>query len=165
MQQYSKSTDWYRRALVRPEVWLRVARGQVNVPLIAGRFAAVAKARLKRLFTFSAPREESLLARMQRLCQRGTGVLMLVSDADDGRDYVEFHFGSEGRRMRAHPNFRMVYVPEADHTFSRPGNQDFVLPLLLAHLRDRPRAARAEGAHAPAPTPAVEARASPSPTL
>jgi hypothetical protein len=75
---------------------------------------------------------------MKRLCRRGTDVLMVVSDLDDARDYMEFHFGRNGSRMRAHPNFRMVYVPEADHTFSRPGNQDFVVPLLLEHLATRP---------------------------
>ena len=73
---------------------------------------------------------------------------MLVSDADDGRDYVEFHFGGAGRRMRAHPNFRMAYVPDADHTFSRPGNREHVLPQLLRHLAQRaPRHAQ------PSPTP------------
>lgn len=153
MQQYAKSTDFYRRALFKPEVWQKFLRGQVNLSLIARRFAALTAARLRRAFTFGTSREESLLAKMQRLCARGTDVLMLVSDADDGRDYVEFHFGAAGRRMRAHPNFRMAYVPDADHTFSRPGNQEHVLPQLLRHLAQRaPR-------HAPAPAAAPEERA------
>ncbi len=138
MQQYAKSTDWYRRALLQPENWLRILRGQVNLRLIASRFLALAAARLKRAVSREAGGQESLTARMQRLCRRGTDVLMLVSDADDGRDYVEFHFGAGGRRMRAHANFRMAYVPDADHTFSRPGNQAFVLPALLDHLDRRP---------------------------
>jgi len=138
MQQYAKSTDFYRRAAFRPEVWRRLLRGEVNVRLIASRFFALTAARLQRALTIGDSREESLLTRMQRLCARGTDVLMLVSDADDGRDYVEFHFGPSGRRMRAHPNFRMAYVPDADHTFSRPGNQEHVLPALLRHLEQRP---------------------------
>ena len=138
MQQYAKSTDYYRRALLRPEVWRRFLRGQVNLRLVARRFAALAAARIRRAFTFGPEREESVRAGMQRLCARGTDVLMLVSDADDGRDYVEFHFGPDGRRMRGHPNFRMAYVPDADHTFSRPGNQEHVLPQLLQYLAQRP---------------------------
>jgi dienelactone hydrolase len=138
MQQYAKSTAYYRRELFRPEAWQRFLRGQVNVRLIAQRFLALGAARLQRALAFGDTRAESLLAKMQRLCARGTDVLMLVSDADDGRDYVEFHFGPEGRRMGGHPNFRMAYVPDADHTFSRPGNQDHVLPELLRHLRQRP---------------------------
>ena len=137
MQQYAKSSDYYRRALLRPEAWQRFLRGQVNLRLIARRFAALAAARLRRAFTFGPEREQSVLASMRRLCARGIDVLMLVSDADDGRDYVEFHFGPAGRRMRGHPNFRMAYVPDADHTFSRPGNQEHVLPQLLRHLAQR----------------------------
>ena len=137
MQQYAKSTAWYRRALLRPEVWLRLLRGEIHVRLIARRFLALAGARLRRLAGGGGSGEETLLARMKRLCARGTDVLMLVSDADDGRDYVEFHFGRGGSRLRAHRNFRMAYVPEADHTFSRPGNQAFVIPALLEHLHQR----------------------------
>jgi alpha-beta hydrolase superfamily lysophospholipase len=161
MQQYAKSTDYYRRAMFKPEVWQKFLRGHVNVGLIARRFLAVTAARLQRAFSFGGEREESLLSRMQRLCARGTSVLMLVSDADDGRDYVEFHFGAGGRRMRGHPNFRMVYVPDADHTFSRPGNQEHVLPQLLRYVDQRPPArvvAAPAVPRAPEPKPMAHAR-------
>lgn len=168
MQQYAKSTDWYLRALRQPQVWRRVLRGEVNVRLIAGRFASLAAARIKRLFMPGEAAGGTLLSKMQRLCSRGTDVLMLVSDADDGRDYVEFHFGKAGRRLRSRANFRMAYVPEADHTFSRPGNQRHALDALLHHLarRARSRSTPQPQAHAPdlsAPPPAR--RASPTPTL
>ncbi|MBL0419349.1 alpha/beta hydrolase [Ramlibacter sp. AW1] len=143
MQQHAKSSDWYLRAALTAEPWRRLLRGEVNVRLVARRFADLARARLARLL--SGDGHDPLRARMEGLCRRGTDVLMVVSDADDGRDYVEFHFGAEGRRMRAHPNFRMVYVKDADHTFSRPGNQDQVLPELLRHLE-----ARAAGLDQPA---------------
>lgn len=147
MQQYVKSTSWYRRALLRPEVWRRLLRGEVHVRPIAARFASLAAARVRRLFTLGSDGgEDTLLGKMKRLCRRGTDVLMLVSDADDGRDYVEFHFGAAGRRLRASGNFRMDYVPEADHTFSRPGNQAHVLPLLVEHLRRRPPRQRGDEA-------------------
>jgi hypothetical protein len=116
---------------------------------------------VQRALTFGREREESVLSKMQRLCARGTDVLMLVSDADDGRDYVEFHFGPDGRRLRGHPNFRMAYVPDADHTFSRPGNQEHVLPELLRHLAQRPaphRRAPAASARHPGREPVAQAR-------
>lgn len=151
MQQYAKSTDFYRRAAFRPEVWRRLLRGQVDLRLIAGRFLALAGARLRRALRPGGDGQESLRARTLRLCRRGTDVLMLVSDSDDGRDYVEFHFGRHGQRLRDQPGFRMVYVPEADHTFSRPGNQRFVLDELLRHLEQRPQ-------RSPRPEPAADAR-------
>jgi alpha-beta hydrolase superfamily lysophospholipase len=163
MQQYAKSSDFYRRALFTGEAWTRLLRGQVNVKLIARRMFALGAARLKRALSFGG-REESLLRKMQRLCARGTDVLMLVSDADDGRDYVEFHFGPSGRRMRMHPNFRMEYVPEADHTFSKPGNREHVLPELLRHLAQRPAAPRRVAA-SPEPPAAALDEAAPSAPL
>jgi alpha-beta hydrolase superfamily lysophospholipase len=156
MQQYAKSTAYYRRVLFEPEVWLRVARGQVNVRLIATRFLALATARIRRLFSIGSGREETLLHKMQRLCARGCDVLMLVSDADDGRDYVEFHFGASGRRLRAHRNFRMAYIPDADHTFTRPGNEKLVFDELLRHLAGRtPPGDHGTPARSPAPQATV----------
>lgn len=138
MTQYAKSTDYYRRAVFRPEAWRKLVRGDVNLRLIAGRFLALAGARLRRALGLGGEGHQSLGAKMKGLCRRGVDTLMLVSDNDDGRDYVEFHFGPAGSRMRAHPGFRMAYVPDADHTFSRPGNQRFVLDALVRHLDQRP---------------------------
>jgi hypothetical protein len=146
MQQHAKSTDWYLKAALTRGPWLRLLRGEVNVRLIGRRFVEVARARLVRLLTPSAT--DSVRGMMQALCRRGTDALVLVSDADDGRDYVEFHFGAEGRRMREHRNFRMSYVEAADHTFSRPGNQEKVVGLLLRHMEQRtlrPHATTAAG--------------------
>ncbi|MBK0392181.1 alpha/beta fold hydrolase [Ramlibacter algicola] len=163
MQQYAKSSDYYRRALFTAEAWRKLLRGQVDVRLIATRMLSLATARLARALSFGG-HEESLLRKMRRLCARGTDVLMLVSEADDGRDYVEFHFGPSGRRMRAHPNFRMAYVPDADHTFSRPGNREHVARELLRHLAQRPLPARRHPA-TPEPPASVLEEATPSTPL
>ncbi|TFY97661.1 alpha/beta fold hydrolase [Ramlibacter humi] len=165
MQQYAKSTAWYRQALFRPETWKRLLAGEVNVRLIAGRFLSLGAARAQRLLSLDSEHEESLQRKMKKLCRRGTDVLMLVSDADDGRDYVEFHFGPEGRRVRAN-NFRMAYVPEADHTFSRPGNQEYVLSELLRHLASRLPPPHGTHSSPPERIPAaLEPEPAPSPTL
>ena len=63
---------------------------------------------------------------MRNLGARGVDTLMVVGEEDDGRDYVEFHFGPRGSYLRSDPNFRMVLVPNADHTFSRSRSQQFV---------------------------------------
>lgn len=150
MQQHAKSTDWYIKAALTRDPWLRLLRGEVNVRLIGRRFAEVARARFARLLASDAP--DTVRGTMQALCRRGTDALMVVSDADDGRDYVEFHFGAEGRRMREHRNFRMTYVEAADHTFSRPGNQEKVVGLLLRHMEQRTRRSHAATASGNAAT-------------
>ncbi|CAA9434298.1 MAG: hypothetical protein AVDCRST_MAG51-2813 [uncultured Ramlibacter sp.] len=137
MQQYAKSSDYYRRALLKPGVWRRLLRGEVNVRLIANRFLALGRAWALRWLSAGGKSDQRLLARMKRLVARGTDVLMLVSDADDGRDYVEFHFGASGSRLRGSSRFHMAYVPEADHTFTRPGNQAVVIREVLRHLAHR----------------------------
>ena len=140
MQRAFKSTDFYRRSLMKPQVYWRVVRGQVDVNGIAARVRSVIQARLKRALDRVLrwePAEESLLAKFRHLSERGTDTLMLVSEEDDGRDYVEFHFGTRGRRLRADPNFRMVLVQDADHTFSRSHAQQFVLAVLREHLEAR----------------------------
>lgn len=158
MQQHAKSTHWYLRAALAREPWLRLLRGEVDVRLIARRFADIARARMERLLGTAPP--DTLLVRMQALCRRGTDVLMLVSDADDGRDYVEFHFGPGGRRMRKHRRFEMSYVASADHTFSRPGNQSRVVAMLLAHMERR--AADPTARELPGEPPVAGAQAAPT---
>jgi len=153
MQQYVKSTDYYRRALWRPQVWRRVLKGQVNVRAIALRFASVAGATLRRAVGRLLGRlpEDAVLAKMKKVCARGADTLMLMSDADDGRDYVEFHFGKLGSALRAHSNFRMDLVQDADHTFSRPAIQAFVIDTVVRYLYDR--AANQATATSPEPAP------------
>lgn len=141
MQRYYKSTAFYRRSLLSPAVYLRLLRGEVDVAGITGRFCAVMEARLKRMFTEFTRRSfaaESVIAKVRRLAARGTDTLMIIAAQDDGRDYVEYHFGNLGSRMRGHPRFRMVLVDNADHTFSNQASQRFVIDTVLTHLKNLP---------------------------
>ncbi|MEO8653331.1 MAG: alpha/beta fold hydrolase [Ramlibacter sp.] len=137
MQTYYKSIAFYQRSLLNLNVYWRMARGQVDVNGIARRIRAVIQARLKRaihrLLSWKSM-EESLLSKFRSLGARGVDTLMVVGEEDDGRDYVEFHFGPRGRYLRKDPNFRMVMVPDADHTFSRSRSQQFVLAAVREHL-------------------------------
>ncbi len=153
MQRYYKSTDFYLRALLRPAMWWRLLRGQVDVRGIARRFASLALAwcqrALRRLRGIEA---DELLARMKKLCARGTDTLMLIAAEDDGRDYVEFHFGPLGRRLRGHGNFRLRIMEDADHTFSASRSRREVLAVLMEYLDQRrpvEDAGRPEGAALP----------------
>lgn len=137
MQRCYKSTDFYRRELFHPKVYRRILRGEVDLNGIARRFKAIFEARLKRALNRllrRAPQEEGVLGMFKHLSTRGTDTLLIVAAEDDGRDYIEFHFGSRGSRMHGNPHFRMVLVEGSDHTFSNMVSQQFVIGAVQSHL-------------------------------
>ncbi|NPC57364.1 alpha/beta fold hydrolase [Caenimonas soli] len=137
MQRYYKSTDFYRRALLRANLYRRLVRGEVDVNGIAGRIWTLLGARFKRAFREMLDgrvADEGVLAKMKQLSARGTDTLMIMSVQDDGLDYVEFHLGRRGSRLRRHPNFRMVMIEDADHTFSTVASQRAVIDAVREHL-------------------------------
>jgi len=146
MQQYYKSTRYYRQALLRVGVYARLLRGEVNVRGIANRLVDLARARIARIAAsvLGRPPQEGVLAKMKHLSQRGVDTLVAMSEEDDGLDYVQFHLGSGGAKMRGHPNFRMVLIPEADHTFSTVAGQRGLMRVLREHLDSRHEPPQAE---------------------
>jgi pimeloyl-ACP methyl ester carboxylesterase len=137
MQLHYKSTAFYRRALMRPQVYRRLLRGEVDVHGIARRVGTVIEARLKRAvgrLLHRGSREESVLAQARRITARGVDTLVVMAAEDDGRDYIEFHFGEDGSRMAGDPNFRMVVVEGCDHTFSSGAGQRVLIETVRRHL-------------------------------
>ena len=137
MQSYYKSTDFYRRALMRLDMYRRLIRGQVDVAGIARRLRAVLLARVKRTFhqlIRSPAATQGLLAKLRSLSARGTDTLIIMAAEDDGRDYVDFHFGTLGSYMRGDANFRMIVVEDTDHTFSNTAAQQHVIGAVHQHL-------------------------------
>jgi pimeloyl-ACP methyl ester carboxylesterase len=140
MQRSYKSSHFYRRALLQPQTYRRLLQGEIDVRGIAGRLAALARARFERAgrrLLGRAPDEENVLANMRLLSQRGTDILLIVAEADDGLDYLEYHIGPRGRLMRNAANFRMLMVSGADHTLSHTDSQRRVIDAVREHLDQR----------------------------
>lgn len=140
MQRHFKSTAFYCRELMRPRVYRRLLRGEVDVNGIARRVGTVIEARLRRVvgrLLHRAPREESVLSQARRISARGVDTLLVMAADDDGRDYIEYHFGHRGSRMAGDPNFRMVVVEDCDHTFSSRAGQRLLLETVRRHLEQR----------------------------
>jgi pimeloyl-ACP methyl ester carboxylesterase len=140
MQRHYKSTAFYRRALMQPQVYRRLLRGEVDVNGIARRVGTVIEARLKRavgVLFHRAPREESVLSQARRISARGADTLVVMAAEDDGRDYIEFHFGHHGSRMAGDPNFRMIVVEGCDHTFSSGAGQRLLMETVRGHLAQK----------------------------
>jgi alpha-beta hydrolase superfamily lysophospholipase len=137
MQQPYKSSSFYRRQLLRPQVYRRLLRGEIDMRGISRRLSALLMARWQRglhqLLARPVPPDD-VLSKVKRLSARGTSTLLLVTEDDDGRDYLEFHFGRRGSYLRDDPNFKMVLVQNSDHTFTDEPAQAFVAATLTSHL-------------------------------
>lgn len=136
MQQYYKSTRYYRRALLRTDVYARLLRGEIDVRGIAGRMWQLTSARIARAWSrlCGRPPQEGVLAKFRHLTRRGVETLLVMSEQDDGLDYMQFHLGRNASRLRGQRHFRMVLVPNADHTFSTVASQQALLGVLRDHL-------------------------------
>ena len=139
MQEHYKSTHHYVRSLSNLDMYRRLLRGEVNVTGITRRVATVLGARMHRGFSRLLGRvpDEGVLAKTKHLSARGTDTLVIMAAPDDGRDYIEFHYGRNANRMRGDSNFRMVIAEGCDHTFSTLFSQRFVIDTLREHLDAR----------------------------
>ncbi len=145
MQRYYKSTDFYRRALLHSNLYVRLVRGEIDVQGIAGRIWTLLGARFKRAFNGlidARTAEDGVLGKTKQLSARGVETLMIMSVQDDGLDYVEFHLGRRGSRLRRYSNFRMVMVEDADHTFSTVASQRAVIDVVREHLNKQHQVSR-----------------------
>jgi pimeloyl-ACP methyl ester carboxylesterase len=151
MKTFYKSARYYRQALLRLDVYRRLWRGEVDVRGIAARMWQLACARMQRVrdkLRGRLPRD-GVLAKFRHLSRRGVDTLLAISEQDDGLDYIEFHLGNRGGRMRALENFRFVLIPDADHTFSTVASQRAWMDLMRSHLL------RPNENHAPSKTTAT----------
>ena len=140
MQQAYKSSGFYRRQLLQPAVYRRLLRGDIDVLGISRRMHTLLMARVQRSFKQllrRQPPSDYVLAKLKGLSRRGTDTLLLVTEDDDGRDYLEFHLGRRGSYLKGDPHFKMVLVQNSDHTFSDAQGQGFVTATLKAHLDAR----------------------------
>lgn len=137
MQVSYKSTYFYKKALMDGRTYIRILRGRVDLRGIASRMIVLLKARWKRALSNifqRVPADDDVLSNVKLLCSRGTDTLMIIGAEDDGRDYLEFHLGRQGKKIGKDPRFKMAIVDGSDHTFSNANSQDVVITLVQQHL-------------------------------
>ena len=115
---------YLQRALHR-ETWTRLAKGSVDVRLIAtalgqrglkrlrGRVSEVAS----RIFGPSFEMDEVPRSFLQML-ERGVQVLVVYGDTDGGLDELALHLGRGMRRLRNRPNAELAFITHSDHTLT-----------------------------------------------
>ena len=148
MRRHYKSIGYYRRALLRSNLYQRLLRGEVDVKGVAHRMGMLLTARLSRAMTALLRRtgtDVGVLPSLRSLGARGCNTLMIMSEQDDAMDYVEFHLGKRGSRLKADPNFRLVMMEHSDHTFSTHASQRMVIDIVRDHLDQQQQPAPAWG--------------------
>lgn len=126
IKQSFKSTRFYVEQALNPEVWRRVAQGQVNVrgvaKVLAERGLGKVRRRLEGLqakVLGGAPASESEVAKgFLHLLRRGVRVLLVYSAQDGGLDELDLHLGPLGEKLRGKGDATVELVEGADHTLT-----------------------------------------------
>jgi alpha-beta hydrolase superfamily lysophospholipase len=137
MLQSYKSVAFYRRHLLDWRVYKRILQGDVDVAGIANRVRVLIGARLSRALAATFRKNSFVhgpLHKVQQLSGRGTDTLLIVNADDDGRDYLEFHFGAGGKYLQDDCRFQMFFIANSDHTFSDQHGQKSVISKLKDYL-------------------------------
>jgi alpha-beta hydrolase superfamily lysophospholipase len=144
MRKPFRSTRFYARSLLDPQVWSRAARGDVELRAIAGALLE----RFKTRFDLMLPAVGSWLrGRLQpqnaverafaAMSDRGVESLMVLSFDDGGLDMIAAYLGADASRMRGRKNFDFRVIDDADHTFTTLSAQETLRTLLTDYAATR----------------------------
>lgn len=127
-----KSTAAYKAGFRRPETWLRLLRGQVDVAAVAktvfGRLAA-------RWAKRANPQAERLRAEIAAFAARGGRAHLLMGMDDPSLDEVVAYFGPAGRAWSAHDGLTISIRQGLDHGLARSSSRRTALAELMAFLQ------------------------------
>jgi alpha-beta hydrolase superfamily lysophospholipase len=128
----------YLRAMLDRRVWLRAARGEIDVRGVAGNVGDLLRVKAEALpfaFGWRGPRNavERAFVAMSR---RGVESLLVQSN-DGGLDVIERYLGTDAVRMRGRRGFALQMAVDADHTFSSLASQRTLYDLVARYLRTR----------------------------
>jgi pimeloyl-ACP methyl ester carboxylesterase len=129
-----KSTKYYWEAAFGMDVWLRLARREVNVRTIARGMLHEGWNFLRHRVEQAVWGESDVARGFRALLRRGTDVLLILSANDAARNAVDAHLGTDARRFQQELGLRVEIIEDADHTFSPVVLQDTLLSLLTNHL-------------------------------
>lgn len=137
----TKSTLFYRKALLKPSTWLRVARRGVNTRVVARALFQRAALRVRReaakvsaRITGSVAEATDVGRGFMALDARQVRALLVYGSHDGGIDVIEEHLGPGAHDMRRSTSFRMQIVEGPDHTFTPLWTQLHLYELVVAHV-------------------------------
>jgi alpha-beta hydrolase superfamily lysophospholipase len=133
----------YKASLRSPRKWMKMVRGGVSLPRLAGLLRARARILVQaRMAAFRRglgrdPGRGDLGADLRTLVKAGIEVFMVFSANDPGLDYIDLHARKQVRRLSAQPSFRIETIEGPDHTFTPLWSQRRLIDTLTAHFQQR----------------------------
>jgi alpha-beta hydrolase superfamily lysophospholipase len=135
--------NYYKAAVLRPEAWLKLARGGVDVRRIAGvakrRLGTLARARLAqglvRLGLREAP-AQGLQADLRTIVRNRVDTLLVLCEDEPTLAYLRTHGAGVEHELEG-KGLRTEIVPKVDHTFTPLWSQNAVHELVTTHLVER----------------------------
>jgi peptidoglycan/xylan/chitin deacetylase (PgdA/CDA1 family)/pimeloyl-ACP methyl ester carboxylesterase len=131
-----RAANWYRRSALKLESWQKALRGEVDLlrvgKLLADRVSAYVHSRAAALR--GGKGSNSLTAAFDRLCSRGTQVLLVYSSEDPGLYHLRDELGGALDRLEQNSCFALELIHDADHTFSTLASQKKLKICLSGHV-------------------------------
>jgi alpha-beta hydrolase superfamily lysophospholipase len=137
-------SEYYKRRLFTKEIWLKMLRGEVDLPrALEDAFGSVvdrARGKLARLVARlpgAAGRGAPVARAFDELCRRGVDVLLVFSEGDPGIDNLNEKVGASLRDLLRRPSFRIATIDGADHSFTPLWAQAELDEVILSHVDRR----------------------------
>ena len=134
-----KPIHFYTTALFRLDTWKRLLTGNIDYPRIIRSGSAKLHERfivrnLALLHRLGLVRDHSVVARFRALGQRGVNTFLIYSENDGAIDEMETHLGKDAELINSDPNFKLVILKGADHTFTGYAARQSLLTLFRRHF-------------------------------
>ena len=132
----------YQESIFRPAKWLRLVRGQVDVPMIVRVVASRAADRGRGLITnlrrsLGFATADDLGAEVERIAAAGTRLRFLFSFGDPGEALLEAGVGWTLWRLQRRGSLQIGRLPNCDHSLSGGWMHEVLWRELLAELEGR----------------------------
>ena len=132
----------YQESIFRPAKWLRLVRGQVDVPMIVRVVASRAADRGRGLITnlrrsLGFATADDLGAEVERIAAAGTRLRFLFSSGDPGEALLEAGGNWTLWRLRRRGSLQIGRLPNCDHSLSGGWMHEVLWRELLAELEGR----------------------------
>ena len=130
----------YRRNVLQAGAWIKLLRGQVNLPRALRSLYAHTLTRLKSWVRERARGlglglfADDLGAQMEKLAARGTRMLFVFSSGEPGADLLRAEAGSVVGRLQSSGGVLLEFIEGADHTFTGHVPRESMIALVFSHI-------------------------------